>query len=143
LLGTSFGWARTSESVPPDLAQTVCKLKVALDTIWGLRTDFLIFGESVGSSLGVGAIAGVFLIGAGVLFDRIKIDDPVGAISVHLVNGVFDILCVGLFAQDLVPRMTGHDLFFGGGTGLLFAQVIGIVTGGIFTFAIASIVISG
>ena len=95
---------------------------------------------SVGSSVIIGAIAGVLVVGAVLFFDRIKVDDPVGAISVHLVNGVFGTLCVGLFAQDLIPKTTGDGLFFGGGTGLLFAQIIGIVAVGIFTFAIASIV---
>jgi Ammonium Transporter Family len=108
LRGPSFELAWTSESVPPDLAQTVRKLKVALDTIWVLRTAFMVF--FVGSSLVVGAIAGVLLVGAVLLFDRIEIDDPVRVISVDLVNGVFDTLCIGLLAQDLVPRMTGNGL---------------------------------
>jgi Amt family ammonium transporter len=95
---------------------------------------------SVGSSLIIGAIAGVLVVAAVLFFDRIRVDDPVGAISVHLVNGVFGTLCVGLFAQDLIPKTTGDGLFFGGGTGLLFAQLVGIVTVGIFTFAIASVV---
>jgi Amt family ammonium transporter len=95
---------------------------------------------SVGSSVVIGAIAGVLVVGAVLFFDRVKVDDPVGAISVHLVNGVFGTLCVGLFAQDLIPKTTGDGLFFGGGTGLLFAQAIGIVAVGIFTFAVASVV---
>jgi Amt family ammonium transporter len=95
---------------------------------------------SVGSSLIIGALAGVLVVAAVLFFDRIKVDDPVGAISVHLVNGVFGTLCVGLFAQDLVPKTTGDGLFFGGGTGLLYAQVVGIVTVGAFTFSISAIV---
>jgi Amt family ammonium transporter len=95
---------------------------------------------SVGSSLIIGAIAGVLVVSAVLFFDRVKVDDPVGAISVHLVNGVFGTICVGLFAQDLIPKTTGDGLFFGGGASLLFAQLVGIVAVGIFTFAIASIV---
>jgi Amt family ammonium transporter len=95
---------------------------------------------SVGSSLIIGAIAGVLVVAAVLFFDRIKVDDPVGAISVHLVNGVFGTLCVGLFAQDLIPKTTGDGLFFGGGAGLLYAQLAGIVTVGIFVFAISAIV---
>jgi ammonium transporter, Amt family len=95
---------------------------------------------SVGSSAIIGAIAGVLVVAAVLFFDRIKVDDPVGAISVHLVNGVFGTLCVGLFAQDLVPKTTGDGLFFGGGAGLLWAQLTGIVTVGIFVFAISAIV---
>jgi ammonium transporter, Amt family len=95
---------------------------------------------SVGSSLIIGAVAGVLVVSAVLFFDRIKVDDPVGAISVHLVNGVFGTLCVGLFAQDLIPKTTGDGLFFGGGAGLLYAQLAGIVTVGIFVFAISAIV---
>jgi Amt family ammonium transporter len=95
---------------------------------------------SVGSSLIIGALAGVLVVASVLFFDRIKVDDPVGAVSVHLVNGVFGTLCVGLFAQDLVPKTTGDGLFFGGGAALLFAQLAGVVTVGIFVFAISSIV---
>jgi ammonium transporter, Amt family len=95
---------------------------------------------SVASAVIIGAISGVLVVAAVLFFDRIRVDDPVGAISVHLVNGVFGTLCVGLFAQDLVPKTTGDGLFFGGGTGLLLAQLVAVVTVGIFAFAVASIV---
>jgi Amt family ammonium transporter len=94
---------------------------------------------SVGSSLIIGAIAGVLVVSSVLFFDRVKVDDPVGAVSVHLVNGVFGTLCVGLFAQDLIPKTTGNGLFFGGGAGLLTAQLAGIVAVGIFVFALAAI----
>jgi Amt family ammonium transporter len=95
---------------------------------------------SVGSALIIGAIAGVLVVAAVLFFDRVTVDDPVGAISVHLVNGIFGTLCVGLFAQDLVPKTTGDGLFFGGGAGLLWAQLVGVATVGIFVFAISAIV---
>jgi Amt family ammonium transporter len=47
----------------------------------------------------IGAIAGVLVIVAVAFFDRIKIDDPVGAISVHGVNGLWGVLSVGIFAD--------------------------------------------
>lgn len=82
---------------------------------------------SVESSLIIGAIAGVLVVLAVIFFDRIKIDDPVGALSVHLVNGIFGTICVGLFAQDqFLPNTTGNGLLFGGGTKLLMAQLTGI-----------------
>ncbi|MBI4737182.1 MAG: ammonium transporter [candidate division NC10 bacterium] len=71
---------------------------------------------------------------------QVKVDDQVGAISVHLVCGVFGTLAVGLFAQDLLPNTTGNGLFFGGGTKLLWAQLAGVVAAGVFTFAISLIV---
>jgi len=96
---------------------------------------------SVGSSLVIGLIAGVLVVFSVVGFDRIKIDDPVGALSVHLVNGVFGTLAVGLFAQDgLTGVATGNGLFFGGGTRLLAAQLLGVVTVGAFVFTAAILV---
>ncbi|MGZ5133171.1 MAG: ammonium transporter [Caldimonas sp.] len=47
----------------------------------------------------IGAIAGVLVIWSVMFFDRLKIDDPVGAISVHGVNGAWGVLAVGLFAD--------------------------------------------
>ena len=53
-------------------------------------------------------------------FDKIaKVDDPVGAVSVHGICGAFGTLAVGLFATD-------GGLFYGGGAGLLTTQAIGV-----------------
>ena len=54
------------------------------------------------AALLIGVIAGVLVVFAVLFFDKIKLDDPVGATSVHLVNGVFGTLCVGLFADPTV-----------------------------------------
>lgn len=90
------------------------------------------------SSIIIGALAGIFVVLAVMMFDRIRIDDPVGALSVHLVNGVFGTIAVGLFAQDMfMPGTTGNGLFFGGGTKLLMSQLTGVVTVGGFTFLMA------
>jgi Amt family ammonium transporter len=81
----------------------------------------------VGTSLMVGAIAGILVVLAVIFFDRAKLDDPVGALSVHLVNGIFGTLAVGLFAQSGVTAMaTRSGLFFGGGLGLLGSQLLGV-----------------
>jgi Amt family ammonium transporter len=78
----------------------------------------------------IGAIAGVLVVFAVLMFDRIKIDDPVGATSVHLVNGVFGTLAVGLFAHpDVIAKHAAvckPGLLFGGGTEQLIAQLVGI-----------------
>jgi len=92
---------------------------------------------SVGSSLIIGLIAGVLVVAAVLFFDKVKIDDPVGATSVHLVCGVFGTIAVGLFAQDLVPNTTGNGLFFGGGTTLLVTQIVGVIGSGAFTFLVS------
>lgn len=96
---------------------------------------------SVTSSIIIGAVAGVIVVFAVVFFDRIKIDDPVGAISVHLVNGVFGTICVGLFAQDKITgAATGNGLFMGGGFSLLGSQLLGVVSVGAFVFALSLLV---
>jgi Amt family ammonium transporter len=92
----------------------------------------------VGSSLIIGFLAGVLVVLSVMMFDRLRIDDPVGALSVHLVNGVFGTICVGLFAQDKITgTATGNGLFFGGGITLLKAQSVAVVTVGLFVFLIA------
>lgn len=93
------------------------------------------------SSLIIGGIAGVLVVLAVMMFDRLRIDDPVGALSVHLVNGVFGTLAVGLFAQDMfLPGTTGNGLFFGGGSKLLLTQLTGAAAVAGFTFISALLV---
>lgn len=93
---------------------------------------------SVPSAAIIGSIAGVLVVFAVTIFDKLKIDDPVGATSVHLVNGVFGTIAVGLFAEDgITGTATGNGLFMGGGTKLLMAQLTGVVTVAVFTFVIS------
>ena len=73
----------------------------------------------IGSSLLIGAAAGVFVVYAVLAFDKLRIDDPVGALSVHLVNGIWGTAAVGLFATE-------GGLFFGGGSARLLTQLAGI-----------------
>jgi Amt family ammonium transporter len=95
---------------------------------------------SIGSSLIIGLVAGVLVVASVLFFDRVKVDDPVGAVSVHLVCGVFGTLALGLFAQDhFTPNTTGNGLFFGGGLKLFMVQLVGVVVVGIFTFGVSLI----
>ena len=69
-------------------------------------------------------------------FDRAKLDDPVGALSVHLVHGVLGTLFVGLFAQDGIAGIsTPNGLFYGGGFELLGKQALGVVSVAVFVVA--------
>jgi Amt family ammonium transporter len=86
---------------------------------------------SAGAALLIGLIAGVLVVLAVLMFDRLRLDDPVGATSVHLVNGVFGTLCVGLFATpDRIGRAANPEavagLFYGGGTKQLLMQLTGV-----------------
>lgn len=95
---------------------------------------------SVASAGLIGLVAGVLVVLAVIFFDRIHVDDPVGAVSVHMVNGVWGTFALGLLAQDWCsPGTTGNGLFFGGGTTLLVHQVIGIAAVAAYTFTVAMI----
>ncbi|MGI0480790.1 ammonium transporter [Geminocystis sp. CENA526] len=87
---------------------------------------------SYSSAILIGALAGILVVFAVYFLDSLKIDDPVGAISVHLVNGVWGTIAVGLFADALI---TGDDnisgLFSSGNFNLLGSQLLGIITIGI------------
>ena len=75
----------------------------------------------------IGLVAGVFVVLSVFALDKIHIDDPVGAVSVHCVNGVWGTLAVGLFAA---PTACGYGnelagLFYGGGFKFLCIQLLG------------------
>lgn len=88
-----------------------------------------------GSAIIIGLVAGVLVDVAVIFIDKIKIDDPVGAIAVHGVNGLFGTIAVGLFAAE-------DGLFFGGGTDLLVTQVTGVFVIGAFSFVVTFIILS-
>ncbi len=93
---------------------------------------------SVPSAAIIGLIGGVLVVFAVGFFDRLKIDDPVGAISVHLVNGVWGTLAVGLFAEgDKFYKGGPLGLFFGGGS--LWPQFLGVITVGGMTVLLSTI----
>lgn len=81
----------------------------------------------------IGAIAGVLVVFGVLAFDRLKVDDPVGATSVHLLNGVFGTLCVGIFSKpEWIVEATANTackgglLYSGQGTTQLVTQAIGV-----------------
>lgn len=81
------------------------------------------------SAIIIGLIAGVLVDIAVLYIDKLKVDDPVGAIAVHGINGLFGTVAVGLFAVE-------GGLLFGGGTALLTTQVIGVVVIAAFSFSL-------
>lgn len=72
-------------------------------------------------SCNIGAVAGMLVVGAVLFFDRIKIDDPVGALSVHLVCGIWGTLAVALFGDMASPKQ-------------IVVQLIGISACGVASF---------
>ena len=74
-----------------------------------------------------GAVAGILVVFSVTFFDQIKVDDPVGAISVHLVNGAWGTLAVGIFHQELASPNQ------------FFIQLLGIAAIGIYTVILSLI----
>lgn len=93
--------------------------------------------DAVGA-LVIGAVAGLLVVfGVWLLDYKLKIDDPVGAVAVHMMNGIWGTFAVGLFATDTAPgfaiamesgAIKGKGLFYGGGFEQLGLQITGIVT---------------
>ncbi|MEY2438395.1 MAG: ammonium transporter, Amt family [Acidimicrobiaceae bacterium] len=93
---------------------------------------------SPGGAIWIGAIAGI-VVPLGVdLLEYLRIDDPIGAVAVHMFSGIWGTLSLGLFAtgQFGLPTPTGADnetftingLFYGGGADQLKAQFVGSIT---------------
>ncbi|OQX58933.1 MAG: ammonium transporter [Helicobacteraceae bacterium 4484_230] len=77
----------------------------------------------------IGTIGGALVVFAVPIFDKFRMDDPVGALSVHLVNGIWGTLAVGIFAADADAGIT------------LMGQIKGIVIVAIFAFGVSYAVI--
>lgn len=91
--------------------------------------------DAAGAAI-IGAVAGVVVVfGVWLLDYKLRIDDPVGAVAVHMMNGIWGTLAVGLFATDTAPCYALADangeamlgLFYGGGFKLLGIQAIGML----------------
>ena len=86
----------------------------------------------------IGLVAGILVVFSVTFFESLKIDDPVGATSVHLVCGIWGTLAVGIFANPNNSTQGGAEdaiagLFYNGGISQLINQIIGVVSIGAFT----------
>ena len=131
-------WVRTKKPDPSMMCNGMLAGLVAI-------TCPCAFVSAGGASI-LGAVAGILVVESVFFFDRIGIDDCVGAISVHGVNGAWGCLSLGLFADgtygdgwNAVPG-TVRGLFYGGGFGQLIAEFIGVVTCFV-TLAVLSILV--
>jgi len=84
---------------------------------------------SANSALVIGLVAGTLVDMAVVIIDNLKIDDPVGAIAVHGINGFFGTIAVGLFSEK-------NGLLITGETGQLLIQFIGVAVISVFSFVL-------
>jgi Amt family ammonium transporter len=93
--------------------------------------------DALGATI-IGAVSGLLVVfGVWFLDNVLHIDDPVGAVAVHCLNGIWGTFAVGLFATDTAPGvsdmlesgdMISTGLFYGGGFGQLGIQALGFVT---------------
>ena len=105
----------------PDVSMTLNGTLAGLVAITAGCQVVTMFGSII-----IGIIAGFVVVFGVEFFDKVlKIDDPVGATSVHLLNGITGTLMVGLFANYEPGGVYG--LFYGGGFKLLGVQILGIV----------------
>ncbi|HEY3857172.1 MAG TPA: ammonium transporter [Verrucomicrobiae bacterium] len=119
-------WVRTKKPDPSMMCNGMLAGLVAI-------TCPCAFVSAGGASL-LGLISGILVVESVFFFDKIGIDDCVGAISVHGVNGAWGCISLGLFADGtygegwngVAGKVTG--LFYGGGFGQLEAEIIGVVT---------------
>jgi Amt family ammonium transporter len=133
LVATAVAWVVLGK---PDIGMTI---NGALGGLVGVTASCAFV--SVGSALAIGGIAGAIIVFGVLLLDRLHLDDPVGALAVHGMGGVFGTLAVGLFAQDrFAPGTTGDGLFFGGGFSLLLNQLIGVAAVGATVFTVSLVV---
>ena len=76
------------------------------------------------AALVIGAVGGILVVFGVILLDKLRIDDPVGAVPVHGLNGVWGTLAVGLFGQKALG-LANDGLFYGGGLAQLGIQALG------------------
>lgn len=94
---------------------------------------------SIGSSAVIGLVGGVLVVLAVLAFDKVKLDDPVGALSVHLVNGVWGTLALGLFYDnDVATNVAALATGLSRGEQFL-VQLRGVLYAGGFTFVMSMV----
>ncbi len=93
---------------------------------------------SINSALVIGLIAGLLVVGGVLLLDKLVVDDPVGAVSVHGICGAWGTLAVGIFADARFGNGP-NGLLFGGGLSQLIIQMQGVGLAFLWSFGISLI----
>ena len=95
------------------------------------------------ASVVIGLIAGVIVYFSMKMFDKLKVDDPIFALSVHGAAGVWGTLSTGFFATPELAEQFGGQagLFYGGGLGQLGVQAMGVAASGAFAFVVSFIIL--
>ncbi|MDR1093757.1 MAG: ammonium transporter [Clostridiales bacterium] len=120
----AFTWIKNGK---PDVSMT---MNGALAGLVGVTAGCAVV-DVIGAAA-IGIVSGIIVVIAVETIDlKLHIDDPVGAVAVHCVNGIWGTFAVGLFATGVdygggTADGTAAGLFYGGGGGLLLSQIIGI-----------------
>ncbi len=121
-----YTWIKNGK---PDVSMT---LNAALAGLVGITAGCATM-DAIGAAV-VGIVSGILVVVAVEFIDlKLKLDDPVGAVAVHGVNGIWGTLAVGLFAVE-------GGLLYGGGTNLLVVQAIGLLA--IIAFTVVTMAIT-
>ncbi len=84
--------------------------------------------DALGAAV-IGAVAGLLVVfGVWLLDYKLHVDDPVGAVAVHMMNGIWGTIAVGLFATSSAPESEINGLFYGGGFHQLGLQLLGVIS---------------
>ena len=96
--------------------------------------------DAMGATV-IGAVAGLLVVfGVWLLDYKLKVDDPVGAVAVHMMNGIWGTFATGLFATKTAPGSEINGLFYGGGFKQLGLQCVGILSVAAWTAVTITIV---
>ena len=138
-----FTWVRYGK---PDVSMCLNASLAGLVAITAPCDTVDCFGSII-----IGAVAGVLVVfGVWFLDNVLRVDDPVGAVAVHCMNGIWGTIAVGLFSTDTVPGYSLANaegekllgLFYGGGFELLGIQFLGMISTAAFTAVTITIAFS-
>ncbi len=115
-----FTWIKNGK---PDVSMTLNGALAGLVAITAPCSDVDALGATI-----IGLVAGIIVVIAVEVIDmKLHVDDPVGAVAVHGINGIWGTLAVGLFATETAPGAGVNGLFYGGGFEVLGVQALGVV----------------
>ena len=134
LAGLITAWVKWGK---PDLTLA---LNGALAGLVGITAPCAVVG--LGASIWIGLIGGILVVFGIDLMNRLRIDDPVGAVPVHCIMGIWGTLAVGIFGQASLGAPS-DGLFYGGGFGQLGIQALGLTACLTFTAVSMWIVFKG
>jgi len=129
----------------PDLSMTINGCLAGLVSITAPCASV-----STSSAVIIGLVGGILVVASAIFFEKVlKVDDPVGAVSVHGVCGVWGTLSIGLFGQSAIDALYWNEadvirdgLFFGGGLTQFGIQLAGVASVFAFVFISAYVLFS-